>query len=158
MVTLRERLDVFEGQPEQRWIERRCLSVGEKGQSYHVTFSSALMSAVYAVDGGIIKDNHVLKCDKLILGAIKETKWLELFVELKGRDIAHAIEQVEATIRNSLFNDVNIGMRHARIVGRSIPRSTGNSVTEIAKKRFIRQYNCRLELKTGPAKEILKIS
>lgn len=84
---------------------------------------------------------------------VEETKWLELFVEFKGRDIEHAIEQVEATIRNPLFNDVNVQNRQARIIGRSIPRSTGRSVTEIAKKRFISKYNCRLVLMIGPAKE-----
>lgn len=32
MATLKERLDAYEGQPEQQWTSRKNLSVGEKGQ------------------------------------------------------------------------------------------------------------------------------
>lgn len=75
----------------------------------------------------------------------------ELFVELKGANIQHAIKQVEATLKNPLFKDSAVKKREARIVGRKIPSNTGNSITEIAKKNFISRYNCRLEFKTGPA-------
>lgn len=34
MATLKERLDAYEGQPEQQWTSRKNLSVGEKGQKY----------------------------------------------------------------------------------------------------------------------------
>lgn len=156
MATLRERLDAYDGQPEQKWVVRKKVSVGEKGQNYIVVFSSEQMSAVYAIDGGIIKDKKILKCDKLILASLVNEQWFELFVELKGRDIKHAIEQVESTLKNPLFHDV-VAIRQSRIIGRNIPHNTGRSITEIAKKNFISKYNCRLEFKTGPATETLKI-
>lgn len=81
----------------------------------------------------------------------------ELFVELKGANIQHAIEQVEATLNNPLFQDSAVKKREARIIGRKIPSNTGNSVTEKAKKKFILKYKCRLEFKTGPAVENIKI-
>lgn len=154
MVTLKDKLDAYEGQPEQGWLARKSVSVKESGQSYMVMFESTL-SAVYAVDGGIIKDNDRLKCDKLILLDRSNNHYVELFVELKGRGIEHAIDQMEFTLKNSLFQDASVKEKHARIIGRKIPRNSGISVTEIAKKRFLKNYNCRLEFKTGPAKEIL---
>lgn len=157
MATLKERLDGYPNQPEQAWTNRKIVSVGEKGQGYQVVLSPERMSAVYAIDGGIIKDKTVLKCDKLILACMEQDKWFELFVELKGRDISHAIEQVEASVRNPLFADKDVSCRQARVIGRSIPRTTGNSVTEKAKKRFIAKYNCRLEFKTGPGKETFNL-
>ena len=156
MATLRERLDAHEGQPEQKWAVRKNVAVGERGQNFLAMFSPERLSAVYAVDGGIIKDKKTQKCDKLILTELDGEQWLELFVELKGRDIRHAIEQVESTIKNPLFQDAKAS-RQARIIGRDIPRNTGRSITEIAKKNFISKYNCRLEFKTGPAKELFKV-
>lgn len=157
MGTLKDRLDSYPNQPEQEWKERSIVAVGEKGQTYRVTFASKQMSAVYAIDGGIINDKKCSKCDKLILVCLEQDKWFELFIELKGRDISHAIEQIEATVRNTLFADKDVSCRQARVIGRNIPRSTGNSVTEIAKKRFIARYNCRLEFKTGPYNETLRL-
>lgn len=157
MATLKDRLDSYHNQPEQTWAKRKIVSVGEKGQNYQAILSPERMTAVYAIDGGIITDKDCLKCDKLLLASLDPDRWFELFVELKGRDISHAIEQLEATINNPLFVDKNVSCRQARVIGRSIPRNTGNSVAEKAKKRFIAKYNCRLELKTGPGKEVFKL-
>ena len=153
MAMLKDRLDAYEGQPEQMWRERKAVSVGERGQSYQVTFVDALPTAVYAIDGGIITDNNVLKCDKLILIEGDNRQFVELFVELKGRDIEHAISQMEATLKNNLFKDASVKAKQARIIGRNIPRNSGRAVTEIAKKIFLAIYKCRLEFKTGPAVE-----
>lgn len=131
METLKDKLDQFDGQPEQAWSDRKSISVGERGQKYIAQFSVEHASAVYAIDGGIIKD-----CDT---------------------SISHAIKQVEATLINPLFKDAAVVERQARIIGRKIPSNTGNSITEVAKKRFISKYRCRLEFKSGPATERLKI-
>lgn len=104
METLKDRLNSAEGQPEQRWNKRKSLSVGERGQTYRVMLSKECMSAVYGIDGGVIKDLRVMKCDKLILVDLDNLALFELFVELKGGNIQHAIEQVEATLTNPLFN------------------------------------------------------
>lgn len=157
MAMLKDKLDAFEGQPEQGWNKRKSLSVGERGQVYRAIFSQNYLSAVYAIDGGIIKDYNITKCDKLILLDFNDQTLFELFVELKGGNIQHAIEQVEATLNNPLFKDSAVKKRQARIIGRKIPSNTGNSITEKAKKKFISKYNCRLEFKTGPAVENVRI-
>lgn len=157
MAMLKDKLDAFEGQPEQGWNKRKSISVGERGQVYRAIFSQKYLSAVYAIDGGIIKDYNITKCDKLILLDFNDQTLFELFVELKGGNIQHAIEQVEATLNNPLFKDSAVKIRQARIIGRKIPSNTGNSITEKAKKKFMSRYNCRLEFKTGPAVENIKI-
>ena len=53
MATLKDRLDAFDGQPEQGWNKRKSISVGERGQVYRANFSHEYLSAVYAIDGGI---------------------------------------------------------------------------------------------------------
>lgn len=105
METLKNKLDAFDGQPEQGWDKRKSISVGERGQVYRANFSQEYLSAVYAIDGGIIKDYNIVKCDKLVLLDLDNQMLFELFVELKGGNIQHAIEQVEATLNNPLFNN-----------------------------------------------------
>ena len=153
METLKNKLDAFDGQPEQSWNKRKSISVGERGQVYRANFSQEYFSAVYAIDGGIIKDDNIVKCDKLVLLDLDN----QMLFELKGGNIQHAIEQVEATLNNPLFKDSAVKIRQARIIGRKIPSNTGNSITEKAKKKFMSRYNCRLEFKTGPAVENIKI-
>lgn len=153
MATLKERLDAYDGQPEQQWTSRKNLSVGENGKKYSLTMSQGYMSAVYGVDGGIINDKTTIRCDKLILIETASDKWSEVFVELKGQDIPHAIEQLESSLQNPLFKDANVNEKHARVIGSSIPRNTGNSKIEIAKKRFVSRYNCRLKIMSSPGKE-----
>ena len=38
MATLKDRLDAFDGQPEQGWNKRKGISVGERGQVYRANF------------------------------------------------------------------------------------------------------------------------
>ena len=121
METLKNKLDTFDGQPEQGWNKRKSVSVGERGQVYRANFSQEYLSAVYAIDGGIIKDYNIVKCDKLVLLDLENQTLFELFVELKGGNIQHAIEQVEATLNNPLFKDSAVKIRQARIIGRKIP-------------------------------------
>ena len=103
--------------------------------------------------GRLINDKAIIKCDKLILIETENQKWCEVFVELKGQNITHAIEQLEKTLQNSLFKDANVTEKHARVIGCRIPRNTGNSVTEIAKKRFVSKYHCRLKCLSSPGAE-----
>lgn len=90
---------------EQSLKERSNISVSEKGKTYILHLERQLSSAVFSVDGYIIKEGN--KCDKLVLLNVKKDKenghWLEVFVELKGTDVSHAILQLETTIKNSIF-------------------------------------------------------
>lgn len=153
MATLKEQLDAYKGQPEQPWTNRKKLSVSENGQKYGLSLTGGADCAVYAVDGGIINDKQTWRCDKLILIAAGMDKWCEVFAELKGQDIHHAIEQLESTLQNPLFQSPEVEAKQARVIGRRIPRNSGNSVIEKAKKRFLSKYHCRLKCLSSPGTE-----
>lgn len=144
MTTIKDKLEQAGHRPEQGYQPRASLSVSEKGQRYKLSLADRRLSAVYAVDGHIITSGT--KCDKLILVETDAAApaWTEIFVELKGSDVAHAIEQLEATIAHPLFKHASVKRVNARIVARRIPASSGNSVLVKAKKRFLSKYHCDL--------------
>lgn len=116
--------------------ERKIVSTSEKGKTYRVKFTEVKPSAVYTIDGNIIEEGN--KCDKLVLiqSDVPQNKWLEIFVELKGKNVDHAIEQLKATVDNPIFQHRTIEQRWARIVAQSFPRNTGNSSIERARNFF----------------------
>ena len=116
--------------------ERKIVSTSEKGKTYKVKFTDVKPSAVYTIDGNIIKDGN--RCDKLVLiqSDVQNNKWIEVFVELKGKNVDHAIEQLKATVDNPIFQHKTIEQRWARIVAQSFPRNTGNSSYERARIYF----------------------
>ncbi|WP_081960067.1 hypothetical protein [Porphyromonas sp. COT-052 OH4946] len=159
---------VLKGQgytPEQDLVSRKMrkkLVVTEKNQRYELDCSAStsivLGSCVFAIDGGVIpKETSTPKCDKLILCALKidgqqakgkleeEESWLEIFVELKGHDVEHAIDQLEATLKNNLFVHDSNKLVLARIVATSIPSNRSNPKLEKAKIRFRKNYRCELK-------------
>ena len=71
--------------------------------------------------------------------------WTEIFVELKGTDTKHAVVQLEAMLKNPLFEHKTIKKKLARIVAQKFPRNTGNSFIERARDNFKKKYNCELK-------------
>lgn len=141
MATIKDKLRPF--RPEQDYSPRSTISVKENGKRYSVKLCEARDSAVFQIDGDIIKTGQ--RCDKLILfEASDATKWNEVFIELKGKDITHAIDQLEATVKKDLFRDGSVVKYHARIVGKNIPRNTSGSILTRAKIRFLKDYKCDL--------------
>ena len=130
--------------PEQGLEKRKILATTEKGKTYRIVMSPARHCAVYSVDGYIIKEGD--KCDKLVLVENDDANhWTEVFVELKGKNISHAICQLRETIKNPLFCHQSITTKWARIVGQSFPRSTGNSIVEKARDEFKEKYGVQLD-------------
>ena len=43
MAMLKDKLDAFEGQPEQGWNKRKSISVGERGQVYRAIFFAKIL-------------------------------------------------------------------------------------------------------------------
>lgn len=99
--------------PEQPLKVRTRISTNEKGKRYVLVTTGIEESVVYAVDGNIITSG--LRCDKLILvkrsaSGVEPEQWTESFIELKGVDTVHAINQLRETLKKSIFkhpsNDV----------------------------------------------------
>lgn len=131
-------------EPEQKFLLRKRLVTGERGKQYALCLNPARSCAVYQVDGYMVAQGT--RCDKLVLVApVKEQgKWSEVFVELKGSDIKHAIEQLRQSIMDDMFKHECIHRRYARVVAQKIPRNTGNSVVERARDEF-RKYDIELK-------------
>lgn len=138
--------------PEQPLKVRSKISTNEKGKRY-VLVADGLESVVYAVDGYIIKDG--LRCDKLVLVKYPTDEkvsedWVEVFVELKGVDTNHAIDQLRETLKKCIFKHSSNIIIRARIVAQSFPSNKSNPAMEKAKQEFRKNYNCELRgMKSG---------
>lgn len=132
--------------PQQDLKARKIVSVSEKGTKYKLATDDKY-SAVFQIDGYIIKKEEGRKCDKLILVRKDNTAkedWTELFVELKGKDILRAIDQLRATLKNPIFRHQSNKDIRARIVANSYPSNKANSDMEKAKRDFRKDFNCDL--------------
>ena len=139
--------------PEQVLQIRSKVSVSEKGKRYLLATNGKEESVVYAVDGNIVKEG--LKCDKLVLVKrsakdMKPEQWTEAFVELKGVDTNHAIDQLRQTLKKAIFKHPSNDDIRARIVAQSFPSNKSNPTMEKAKQEFRKDYNCDLRgMKSG---------
>ncbi|MDE6796092.1 MAG: hypothetical protein K2J63_12410 [Muribaculaceae bacterium] len=135
--------------PEQNWAQRKMLSVSENGKNYKVSVVNGAFSAVFQIDGNVIKDGQ--KCDKFLVAkrADGSDNAVAVFIELKGKDISHAIDQLEETIKNPLFRPYPAASdkTRARIITPSCgPTSASRIKLEEARIRFKRQYNVELRV------------
>lgn len=81
-----------------------------------------------------------VRCDYLIIDHCRN----EYFVELKGKDFPHAIEQLEATIKQLASMDIQI-KRLAIIVSSRFP--SNDTTLQRAKVLFKKKYRAELQAK-----------
>ena len=94
-----------------------------------------------AVDGCALKEG--VKCDKLLCSADEQE---ERYVELKGQDIKHAIEQLAATIlKLGEFNS----HRYAYVSCTKVAPRIRTDI-QTAQLRFKKDFNATLLVKTSP--------
>lgn len=148
-----ERLIAEGYEPEQGLQVRAKISISEKGKRYLLTTNGKEECVAYAVDGNIVKDGQ--RCDKLVLvkrsaNDAKPERWTEVFVELKGVDTNHAIDQLRQTLKKTIFKHSTNDDIRARIVAQSFPSNKSNPMMEKAKQEFRKDYDCDLRgMKTG---------
>lgn len=130
--------------PEQPLCDRKIVSVTENNMTYLLPLTPEKKSCVFQIDDYIIKSGE--RCDKLVLIKLDAASWYEVFVELKGKKVLHAISQLETTLKNQLFNVSAIQKRRARIVAVSCPLSKSDPIIEKKKKLFETKYNCELRI------------
>lgn len=139
--------------PEQNLQVRAKISVSEMGKRYILATHGKEESAVYAVDNCVVKEGQ--RCDKLVLvkrsnKSIVPERWTEVFVELKGVDAKHAIDQLRQTLKKPIFKHPSNDDIRARIVAQSFPSNKSNPLMEKAKREFRKDYNCDLRgMKNG---------
>lgn len=93
------------------------------------------------VDGCEINDKSI-RCDFLHIA-----KNIEFYIELKGQDLEHALNQIRTTI-SRLSKDVKIYNKKSYIICTRSPLSS----TEIQnyKREFKKNYNSELIIKSSP--------
>lgn len=126
---------------------RDIFSVKEKTACYRLEKLGECENVDYQVDGGLIPkvDTDNPKCDHLLLIRVSETEWIHVFIELKGTDVKHGLEQLEATLRHSLFNSLAPNERRvARLVTKCMPSSKNNPEIDRLKQRIAKR-NCTLK-------------
>lgn len=132
--------------PEKSWQKRSKIVTAENGKSYVLLLSPPKECAVYPLDGKIHTPGR--KCDKLVLVQDDDIS-LAVFVELKGHDIIHAIDQLEATLKLEQFSRAHTRNKpiRARIVTNGCgPASSSKKTLSDAKIRFEKNYNCDLRV------------
>lgn len=144
--------------PEQVLKVRTKISTVEKGKRYTLVTTGMEESVVYAVDGNIVKGGQ--RCDKLVLvkrstSGVEPEQWTEIFIELKGVDTNHAIDQLRETLKKSIFKHPSNDVIRARIVAQSFPSNKSNPAMEKAKQEFRKVYNCDLRgVKSGQEEKL----
>ena len=70
----------------------------ERGKRYNLVNPQRLPVIVFKMDGGIVRNEQSTpKCDWLYVIANNQNK-ATVFVELKGKDVKHALEQIKASM------------------------------------------------------------
>lgn len=96
------------------------------------------------VDGCEINDNTI-RCDYMHIA-----KEIEFFIELKGQDIEHAINQLKNTIKRLSSNPTKTKKRSYVVCTRSPMTS---SEIQNYKLEFRKKYNSILEVKSSPCND-----
>lgn len=96
------------------------------------------------VDGCEINDNSI-RCDFMHLA-----KDIEFYIELKGQDLVHALEQIKMTIIR-LSTNIKKGNKISYIICTRSPMSS--SEIQNHKLEFRKKFNSRLEIKSSPFKD-----
>lgn len=130
--------------PEKALCARKIVSVTENNMTYVLPLKPEKGSCVFPIDNYIIKSGE--RCDKLVLIKLETASWYEVYVELKGKKVLHAISQLEATLNNQLFKVSAKKNRRARIVAVSCPRSNSDPMIEKKKLLFKTKYHCELRV------------
>lgn len=95
---------------------------------------------IIKVDGCVVSDNKTLRCDYALVPSDK----VEIYVELKGNDILHAVKQIESTIE-LLSEDSQKTKKLCFVVSTRVPKQT-TSIQQL-QTRFRRKFNASFRIK-----------
>ena len=100
------------------------------------------MIALLHIDGGMIYgETNVSKCDFLYIIYDPDNP-TAVFVELKGRDVSHAVQQLKETIDR--YGTVLKRRICARIVCSSVPRLHNDPIVKNLRKELMKRYRGNL--------------
>jgi len=122
----------------------KIVSVSENKRVFKILNNTTKSINKVQVDGCFIIDDA--KCDWLFEIAQKDTILSVFYVKLKGSDISHAIEQLEATIQQCkpLHNRYK---KESYIVASRFPKAGPSS--QVLKKKFLSKNKIQLFIGTN---------
>ncbi len=116
----------------------------EKGKRYNLVNDKGYTVILFHVDGGMISgEPDVKKCDFLYVVNDQE-KPTAIFVELKGKDIYHAVRQVKETIDR--YGTALQRRIYARIVCNAVPRLYNDPSISNLRKELMKRYHGNLSI------------
>lgn len=121
----------------------KILSVSENKKRFVIQNPNQLRVKKVTVDGCLFKDEDILRCDYLF--EIDNPMKIVKYVELKGKDINHAYNQLCSTM-NHMKRQHADRSKYCYIVAQRFPRSGPSS--QLMKVKMKRAYNALLEIKT----------
>ena len=104
----------------------------------------SIESTSITVDGCEINDDTI-RCDFMHIA-----KGIEFYIELKGQDLEHALEQIKSTIFR-LSTNVKKGNKISYIICTRRPMSS--SEIQNHRPEFRKKFNSKLEIKSSPFKD-----
>lgn len=104
----------------------------------------SIKSTSIRVDGCEINDNSI-RCDFMHIA-----KEIEFYIELKGQDLEHALEQIKSTI-NRLSSNIKKGNKISYIICTRSPMSS--SEIQNHKLDFRKKFNSKLVIKSSPFRD-----
>ena len=122
----------------------KIVVIKENKRVFRIKNSSDFNINTVTVDGCYITTG--LKCDFLFEIINNEEIEKVFYVELKGSDVAHGIQQLEATLRHCLSEHKSFS-RECYIVASRVPKSSTSSQNQ--KKEFRRKNRVSLFIDTN---------
>ena len=146
--------------PEIPLGSHSSIACKEKGVSYSIEKIRNVLSARFAIDGGIIAEGShgESKCDKLILlyPNSLDHPGIQLFVELKASDVEKGLKQIEETLKHPTFVQLaHQESRYARLVAKKFPAHANRPGIERLKETLARKYACPCKIIKSNVPEIL---
>jgi hypothetical protein len=124
--------------------KNKIISVSENKRTFRILNNSLLTINQVLVDGCYIKTG--IKCDYLF-EVINPRKDIEkvYYVELKGSDVEHAVNQLKTTLSYCHNQHVNF-VRECHIVGSKFPKA--GTASQVLKKKFLGETQVFLHINT----------
>lgn len=127
---------------KEKYRKRKVIVIEENNCEYKVINKSSKEFYIYKVDGDLISPNTSSKrCDFLLICNADNKAY---FVELKGKDINKAFEQIEATLENKIItSELKKFKYYIRVVlKRCPPKTQDQKYIENHRKLLTKKYKC----------------
>ena len=137
---------------------KSIITFKDKGESRKISFNNPEQLEIIEIkiDGGLICNVKMVKCDYMLY-IPSGYKYRENYIELKGSDIAHAVEQIISTVqyllRNASGSIKKDNERKGYIISRRVPKADTSVQTH--KERMKKSYSLNLVVRTGTFTETL---